>query len=69
MDDVVNRNVPIAEENLFPNDHPAKDMFGDWSSDVSETIDDTQEDIRKLSPEEREKRLKEMDEIVKKDLE
>ena len=44
-------------------------MFGDWSSDVSETIDDTQEDIKKLSPEEREKRLKEMDEIVKKDLE
>lgn len=69
MDDVVNRGVPFADENIEPNARPAKNKFGNWSSGVSETIHNTSDDISKLSPEEREKRLREMDEIVKKDLE
>lgn len=69
MDDFVGRNVPIADENIAPNRHPGKDKFENWSNEVSETIDSPSEDISKLSPEEREKRLKEMEEIVKKDLE
>ena len=69
MDDVVNRGVPFADENVEPNARPAKNKFGNWSSGVSGTIHDAPDDISKLSPEEREKRLREMDEIVKKDLE
>lgn len=69
MDDVVNRGVPFADENVEPNGRPAKNQFGNWSSGVSETLHDTPDDISKLSLEEREKRLREMEEIVKKDLE
>lgn len=69
MDDVVNRGVPFADENVEANARPAKNKFGNWSSEVSTTIHDAPEDISKLSPEEREKRLHEMEEIVKKDLE
>lgn len=69
MDDVVNRGVPFADENVESNARPAKNKFGSWSSAVSATIHDAADDISKLSPEEREKRLREMEEIVKKDLE
>lgn len=69
MDDVVNRGVPFANENVELNGRPAKNEFGSWSSEVAGTLHNTSDDISKLSPEEREKRLREMEEIVKKDLE
>ena len=69
MDNVVNRNVPIADENIDPNGRPGKNKFGNWSDSVSATIHHPEEDVTKLTPEERAKRLKEMEEIVKNDIE
>ena len=53
MDDMINRHDSIAEENIEPNGRPAKDQFEEWSGEVAD----------------REKRIKEMDEVIKKDLE
>ena len=36
MDDMINRNAPIAEENIDPNGRPAIDKFEEWSEEVSE---------------------------------
>lgn len=70
MDDMINRHNAIAEENLDPKGRPAIDKFGEWSEDISGRTDLGYEDSDKpISDEEREKRLKEMEEIVKKDLE
>ena len=55
MDDMINRHDSIAEENIEPNGRPAKDQF---------------ENDKKDGPiKDREKRIKEMDEVIKKDLE
>ncbi|MEG2332617.1 MAG: hypothetical protein RSB62_10015 [Bacteroides sp.] len=69
MDNVVDRNVPIADENIDPNGRPAKNKFGNWSDGVSKTIHDPADDPENLTPEEREKRIKEMEEIIKKEIE
>ena len=58
MDDMIYRNDPIAEENIDPHGRPATDEFEEWSEEVSERTD----------TKEREKRIREMDEIIKKDL-
>ena len=39
MDDMINRNAPIAEENIDPNGRPAIDKFEEWSEEVSERTD------------------------------
>ena len=60
MDDMINRHDSIAEENIEPNGRPAKDQFEEWSG----------ENDKKDGPiKDREKRIKEMDEVIKKDLE
>ncbi|WP_300703516.1 hypothetical protein [Bacteroides sp.] len=70
MDDMIYRHNAIAEENIDPKGRPAKDEFEEWSEDVSERTDLGYKDNQKpMSDEEREKRIKEMDEIIKKDLE
>lgn len=70
MDDMIYRNDSIAEENIDPHGRPAKDKFGEWSESVSEHTHLGYKDKKeKLSEEERKKRLKEMEDIVKKDLE
>ena len=69
MDNVVDRNVPIADENIAPNGRPAKNKFGNWSDGVSRTIHDPADDPENLTPEEKEKRIKEMEEIIKKEIE
>ena len=69
MDDMIYRNDPIAEENLEPNRHPAKNDFEEWSEEVSERTDIGYKDRKVKSAKEREKRIREMDEIIKKDLE
>ena len=33
MDDMINRNAPIAEENIDPNGRPAIDKFEEWSEE------------------------------------
>ncbi len=69
MDDMIYRNDSIAEENLDPHGRPAKNKFGEWSEEVSERTDLGYKDTKVKSEEEREKRIKEMDEIIKEDLE
>ena len=32
MSGIINRNNPIAEENIDPDGRPATDKFGDWSN-------------------------------------
>ena len=61
MDDMINRNAPIAEENIDPNGRPAIDKFEEWSEEVSERTDTGYK-------KEREKRIKEIDEVIKEDL-
>lgn len=64
MGRLVERNVAIAEENILLSGHPAKDKFGDWSDEVKETIGSNKEEKRKETPEEIEKRIKELDELI-----
>lgn len=70
MDDMINRNSSIAGENLDPNGRPAKNKFEEWSNEIStRTHLGYKEEEEVMSEEERERRIKEMDEIIKKDLE
>ena len=58
MDDMINRHDSIAEENIEPNGRPAKNADNVFKGDTKDgPIKD------------REKRIKEMDEVIKKDLE
>ena len=59
MDDMIYRNNSIAEENIDPNGHPAKNEFEEWSEDVAERTDLGYKD---------EKLIKEMDKVIKEDL-
>ena len=68
MDDMINRNAPIAEENNDPNGRPAIDKFEEWSEEVSERTDTGYKDQKVKSKKEREKRIKEIDEVIKEDL-
>ena len=64
MDDMINRHDSIAEENIEPNGRPAKNEFEEWSTEVTDRADTKDGPIK-----DREKRIKEMDEVIKKDLE
>lgn len=69
MAKIIERNVPIAEENETLSGQPAKNMFEDWSEDMTDKADNVfHDDNAPMSEEEREKRLKEMDKIVKEDI-
>ena len=69
MDDMINRHDSIAEENIEPNGRPAKDQFEEWSGEVADRADDVFKNDKKDGPiKDREKRIKEMDEVIKKDL-
>ena len=67
MDDMINRHDSIAEENIEPNGRPAKDQFEEWSGEVADRADDVFKNDGPIK--DREKRIKEMDEVIKKDLE
>ena len=68
MDDMIYRNDSIAEENIDPHGRPATDEVEEWSEEVSERTDTGYKDQKIKSAKEREKRIREMDEIIKKDL-
>ena len=68
MDDKINRNAPIAEENIGPSGRPPIDKFEEWSEEVSERTDTGYKDQKVKSKKEREKRIKEIDEVIKEDL-
>lgn len=69
MDDMIYRNDSIAEENIDPHGRPAKDKFEEWSEEVSERTDTGYKNSKVKSEEERKKRIEEIDEVIKKDLE
>ena len=70
MDDMINRHDSIAEENIEPNGRPAKNQCEEWSSEVTDRADNVFKGDTKDGPiKNRKKRIKEMDEVIKKDLE
>lgn len=69
MDDMINRNNSIAEENIDPNGRPAKDKFEEWSIEITERTDLGYKDREVKSEVEREERIKEINEVIKEDLE
>ena len=69
MDDMIYRNDSIAEENIDPNGRPAENKFEEWSEEVSERTDLDYKEQKVKSAKERKKLIKEMDEIIKKEIE
>lgn len=69
MDDMIYRNNSIAEENIDPNGRPAENKFEEWSEEVSERTDLGYKEQKVKSVKERKKLIKEMDEIIKKEIE
>lgn len=70
MAKVIERNVPIAEENVTLSGQPATNMFEDWSEEMTDKAEnpyDEKSDVP-YDKEERKKCLKEMDKIVKDDI-
>lgn len=69
MDDMINRHDSIAEENIEPNGRPAKNEFEEWSTEVTDRADNVFKGDTKDGPiKDREKRIKEMDEVIKRTL-
>lgn len=70
---IIERNVFITEETEALSGTPATDMFEEWSEELAEKADipaPHQDTCNKPQNElEREKRLMEMDEVVKEDIE
>ncbi len=72
MAKVINRDVPIAEENTTLTGQPATNMYDDWSEEMEYRADNVYDDTKKKSAgnkKSKEKKLKEIDEVVKEDLE
>lgn len=72
MAKVINRDVPIAEENTTLTGQPATNMYDDWSEEMKDRADNVYDDTKKKSAgnkKSKEKKLKEIDEVVKEDLE
>ena len=67
MNDTVYRNASISEENLFPDRHPAGNKFDEWSDAMDEA--GKMKKIKVGSEEERQKRISELEEIIKEDIE
>ena len=68
---VVERNVPIAEQNIAPDGRPATDMYGNWSNEIEDVTSIPKGGKKQepaSTPEENEKRIKELDEVIKEDL-
>lgn len=78
MRDRVNRNTPIADENInsLPTGRPATERFELWSVEISDKTDNYAEDDaecgcgkKRMDEEERQRRLDAMDEVIQDDLE
>ena len=67
MNDTVYRNASISEENLFPDRHPAGNKFDEWSDAMEES--GKMKKIKVGSEEELQKRISELEEIIKEDIE
>lgn len=69
MDNMIYRNNSIAEENIDSNGRPAKNKFEEFSTGISEHTHLGYKDQKVKSERDRKKRLKEMEEVIKEDLE
>lgn len=54
MEKIIERNVPIAEENVTLSGQPATNMFEDWSENITETDLLHEEKDKGLSPKKKE---------------
>ena len=69
MEKIIERNVPIAEENVTLSGQPATNMFEDWSENITETDLLHEEKDKGLYPKKNPKKLmKEMNQIVQDDI-
>ncbi|WP_455674904.1 hypothetical protein [Phocaeicola sp.] len=70
MAKVIERNVPIAEENETLSGQPATNMYGDFSEEIIEKVEipHQSESDKSKNEENRKKRLEEMDKVVKEDI-
>ncbi len=70
MAKVIERNVPISEENATLSGHPATNMYDDFEEEIVDIVEIPHpEECNKSRQEEyRKERLKEMEEVVKEDL-
>ena len=70
MAKVIERNVPIAEENVTLSGQPATNMFEDWSEEMTDKAENPYDEKSDVphDKEERKKCLKEMYKIVKDDI-
>ena len=69
MRDQINRGNEFAEENLKPTGHAAKEKFQRWESSINERTDDLVGSKKKDTPAQRKKKIDQMEEIVKEDIE
>lgn len=72
MGNIINRGNPIAEQNTNLDGRPATDMYGNWSDEMESRTGNVYGDAKKKSPDSAEtkaKKLKEIEEVIKKDLE
>ena len=70
MRDQINRNNEFAEENLNPTGHSAKEKFSRWESTLSDNLDvHGNQKKKKDTPAQRKKKIAEMDEVIKEDIE
>ena len=63
MAKVINRDVPIAEENTTLTGQPASNMYDDWSEEMVDRADNVYDDTKKKpaqSKKIREKKIKEI---------
>lgn len=70
MDDMINRHDRLPKRTSNRMVAPATNEFEEWSDEVSDRADNVFKKDKKEGPvKDREKRIKEMDEVIKKDLE
>lgn len=69
MNDMINRHNSIAEENIDPNGRPATNEFEEWSIEIIDRTDDVYKNDPQDGPiADRQKRIDEMEEVIKEDL-
>lgn len=71
MAKVIERNVPIAEENVTLSGQPATNMYEDFSEEMTEQAEIPsygKQNEPQHTEKDREERLKEMDKVVEEDM-
>ena len=69
MDDLIYRNDSFAEENIDPHGRPATNKIEVWTEEIIERTNTGYGNKDVESETDRQQRIKEMDEVIKSDLE